>query len=128
MIAPPLTLRQLAPMLERPAPPEPGERIQLGHYFVEARRCSCCQEPITRYFLRNVNGDLLAGGRNWARMCHYLGVYELPSDELWPEPRPATLKKVAPSAASTSHPVCQTSPTGKVGAEERPSPKQEELF
>lgn len=128
MITPPLTLRQLAPRLERPTAPEPGERIQLDYYFVEARRCSCCKEPVTRYFVRNVRGDVISGGRNWARLCHFLGVYELPADELWPEPTPATLKKVAPSAAWTGSPARHTSPTGKVGAEERPSPKQEELF
>ncbi len=81
---------QIGPAFEsRPEAPDPGKTVQVRWYRVEARRCSCCKEPVVRYFVKNVEGEVLAGGRNWDRMCHYLGWYEMSDAELWPrEPPP----------------------------------------
>lgn len=78
------------PMKTRPEPPEPGEAIQLGWYRIEARRCSCCSEPRTRYIVRNIprtggldGAGLLSMAFDWDRLLHGMGFYCHPdADEL----------------------------------------------
>lgn len=68
------------PMLERPDPPEEGETVQIQHYMVTRQTCKCCSPGRTRFFVRNIHGELLSmtDGDGWDRMCHVLGWYPLP--------------------------------------------------
>lgn len=80
------------PMNSCPTPPEPGESVQVCHYKVEARLCTCCKDAQVRYFVRNIEGVALSMAKDWRRLCHVLNWYPMPGLEPG-QPIPRTAPK-----------------------------------
>ena len=86
-----------AHFVARPEPPAPGESVTFDKDEIRTRvcpdpKCPCGQVPW--YFVYQ-DGELTAGGTDWARLLHYRGHYPYDGLRLG-DPIPSTAKPRPP--------------------------------